>query len=687
MIFLVTKSHELFDRDEYKIISVQESLDIMRTWNTVQFDTEGTGLDCHIAKMLSMQFGNWDKSVQIVVDVTTVSPLKYKEILENKLLIGHNLKYDTKMLMAVGIVPTNVYDTMIAEQLRYLAYPSGMYSMSLKEVAHRYLDVSMDKSVRGKIKYVGLTPEVIVYGAHDVLYLYDIMQKQVEYFMSIGATKALQIECLFTIPCAYFEYCGVKLDENHWLEMYHRNKKTLAEVTKQLNDFVVNLGNRKFIRNYVQLDLFEQVDTSSKCNIDWNSTDSVIPLLKYLGFDTKGYDKKKKEEKESKETKLIEKQRKINPEFVDLYVKYSKYNKLVTTYGMQYINAINPKTGRIHTEFRALGTDTGRLACGSQKINEELAKLKSLPVKKITNRPDLVCAYPQIQNLPKDAEVRACFIAEKGNDFVSIDYNSEESRLLASLSGDKNMLEVFKEGYDMHSYVAYLIYPDKIPRDIDIKRIKKEYHDLRQQAKGPEFTFAFLGNWATLVANYGMPPEEAKAIERNYKEGFKQATIYQEKCKKYTESTGIIRICKETGHVAHWWDWDKWNKIQHSNEFWQEYKERKEAGLPRTDEASEHFAARNKWDKNAVNSTTQGLGAVIFKGFSYRFLMWILQNNLFNKVKFCVPVHDEICIECPKEYTSKVVEKLKFFMEDEGAKYCHLLPLPAEAEISDHWVH
>jgi len=155
-----------------------------------------------------------------------------------------------------------------------------------------------------------------------------------------------------------------------------------------------------------------------------------------------------------------------------------------------------------------------------------LAKLKKLPLK--TNDPKLKCAYPQVQNLPNTDEVRACFIAEEGNNFISIDYNSEESRLLASLSGDKGMLEVFEKGYDMHSYVAYLIYPELIPRDIDIRKIKKDFHDLRQKAKGPEFTFAFLGNWATLVANYGMPKEEAQTIEDNYKKGFAGATKYQE---------------------------------------------------------------------------------------------------------------------------------------------------------------
>ena len=685
MIYLVTANQQLFESEAYKIISVEESIKEISSWNMIQFDTEGTGLDCHIAKMLSMQFGKSDKSIQIVVDVTTINPLLYKEVLEKGFLIGHNLKYDIKMLFAIGICPIRCYDTMIAEQLRYLAYPTGMLKMSLQQVTLRYLNKYIDKSIRGKIQYLGLTTEVIVYAANDVVDLIDIMQQQIKYFKSINAMKALQIECSFTIPCAYYEFCGVKLDEKAWIDFYKNNLQKFKEATKALNDFVVALDNPKFITKEIQLDLFQEVDTTPKCRINWNSSKDVVPLLKYLGFNTKGYNKEKKEETESKEAKLIKKQRNINPTFVKLYLEYSKLQKLCSTYGPQYINAINPHTGRIHTEFRALGTDTGRLACGSQKTNVDLAKLKNLPLK--TDDSTLKCCYPQIQNLPNTDEVRACFIAEEGNDFISIDYNSEESRLLASLSGDKGMLEVFEKGYDMHSYVAYLIYPKQIPRDFDIRKIKNEFHDLRQAAKGPEFTFAFLGNWATLVANYGMPKEEAMEIEKNYKEGFAGATAYQEMCKKRTEKSGIIYICKETGHIAKWWDWEEWNKRQHSQEFWDAYRQLKQSSQEIPSIYSEHFAARNKWDKNSVNSTTQGLGAVIFKHFNYELYKWVIQKGYFNKVKFCVPVHDEICLEAPKELTEEVVKMTKYFMESIGALYCHKLPLPAQEEVGSYWKH
>lgn len=722
MIYFVSKQQSLFESENYKSLSIEESIEMIKSWKIFMFDTEGTGLDCHIAKVLLMQFGKMDKSIQIVVDCTTVDPLLYKEVIEQGFLVGQNLKYDAKMLMAIGIFIRKCYDTMIAEMLRYFGFPripvspeeyeeqkydfpyhikttkatknkpSTTYyelSFALDALGYKYIGVNIDKSIRGKIKYIGITEDVIVYGANDVIYLGDIMDAQIEYFKSIKAMKALQIECSAVLPLAYFEYCGVKLDSEKWMNIYHRNCIDLQKTTDALNTFVVNLGNRKFIRDAIQLDLFQEVDTSnkSKCNINWSSTDDVVPLLKFLGFNTKGWNKEKKEETESKGADLVKKQKNINPEFAELYLEYSRLDKLCSTYGPQYTNAINPITKRIHTEFRQLDTVTGRLSCGSQKQNEDLATLKRLPLKPTKGHSEEVCAYPQIQNLPNTNEVRSCFIAEEGNDFISIDYNSEESRLLASLSGDKGMLEVFEKGYDMHSYVAWLIYPDKIPRNVDIRDIKELYPDLRQDAKGPEFTFAFLGTWATLVANYGMPKEKAMQIEDNYKKGFAGATKYQEDCKKYTESTGIIRVCKETGHISRWWDWKKWNERQHSKEFWDRYRERKEAGLPRTEEANMHFAARNKYDKNSVNSTTQGLGAVIFKEFTYALYIWILNKGYQNKVKFCVPVHDEICEECPKELTEEVVTATKHFMETIGAKYCHRLPLPAEEEIGPFWKH
>ena len=128
MIYLVSGQQSLFELDGIKNISVEESIDKISKWPMVQYDSETDGKNPHLCNLLCIQFGDTEGRDQVVVDTTTVSPLKYKEILENKYIIGHNLKFDLQFLYNYGIIPRRVYDTMIVEQLLYLGYPSGQIS-------------------------------------------------------------------------------------------------------------------------------------------------------------------------------------------------------------------------------------------------------------------------------------------------------------------------------------------------------------------------------------------------------------------------------------------------------------------------------------------------------------------------------------------------------------------------------
>lgn len=257
MIYLVSSNQELFDDSDYKHISVDESLEIIKSWNLIQFDTETSGRDAHIDKLLCAQFGNKTADIQIVVDCVTTDIRLYKDVLESKLVIGQNLKFDLQFLYNYGIVPLNVYDTMIVEQLLYLGYPSGQISFSLKEIAWRRLGINIDKTVRGEIIWRGLDKQVILYAAGDVTYLEDIMWSQVKDCREKKCMVGAKLECDFVPAIAYLEWCGIHLDEKKWKEKMVKDKENLNSAINDLNKFVVDTPSlSKFTYINRQGDLF-----------------------------------------------------------------------------------------------------------------------------------------------------------------------------------------------------------------------------------------------------------------------------------------------------------------------------------------------------------------------------------------------------------------------------------------------
>lgn len=252
------------------------------------------------------------------------------------------------------------------------------------------------------------------------------------------------------------------------------------------------------------------------------------------------------------------------------------------------------------------------------------------------------------------------------------------------------MLDVFRHGEDMHSTVAYMIFPEEIPRDTPIKDIKKNFKHLRQIAKGPEFCFAYGGNDSTLMQQYGMDEKQAKSIYENYMSGFCGIKDFQASQKEFVVQHGYILITPVTGHKSWWWDYTHWQRVQKSfnRDFWEEYRRfHKGTGDAIAQKVGRHFKAKTKYEKNACNSPMQGAGAALFKVFNRRLFKWILDNDLFGKVRFCIPVHDEIVLETPEELTDKVVAACKYFMEDSATPFCTKIPMPADAEIGDYWIH
>ena len=122
-----------------------------------------------------------------------------------------------------------------------------------------------------------------------------------------------------------------------------------------------------------------------------------------------------------------------------------------------------------------------------------------------------------MQQLPKEAETRACFICEKGNKFISEDYQSQESRIIASVSNDPAMLHIYEPGQcgDMHSLVCKMAFPEET-KDCPIEQIKSKFHKLRDDVKSQvEFPINYGGDWNTIRDHSGKSDKESKQIYEN----------------------------------------------------------------------------------------------------------------------------------------------------------------------------
>lgn len=664
MIYLVTKQQSLWTSDRYKVISAEEALELLAPLSVVELDTETMGLDPYTKELLTVQLGCAE--FQVVIDCTSVDIHLFKEYMENpqRMFLGWNIKFDLKFLYHQRIVPLRVYDGYLAEKLLWLGYPAGMHEMSLKAASINYLGVDMDKSVRGKIIQAGLTEDVIVYAAGDVSYLGKIRDKQLIELEKKGLLKAIDFENEFVKCLAYIEYCGAKLDVDKWKIKMATDLNNLEKYEAELNEWVEESEySSKYCSVNIQGDLFNGFDTKPRCHINWTSSQQVIPLFEELGLNLKVLDKKTKHYKKSVDIKVVEPQASKSP-LIPIYIKYKKAAIIVNTFGQKFLNLINPVTGRIHANFNQLGTDTGRLSS----------------------------TEPNLQNLPHDAQTRACFVSDKGNRWISADYSGQESYLMASMANDEAMLDELINGSgDLHSLTAKMVF-QQIPRDMPLKDIKKNFKDLRQEAKGYEFCFNYGGQDSTLIRNYGLDAKRAKEIYENYMSGFAGLKRYQDFRRVDVMRKGYILLSKITGHKAYIYDYDELKRQmekQDDPDFWAYYREMKQENPECDTVQGVRRLARRKAEseKQSINYPIQAAGALCFKLASIKLFNWLLKNGLLFKVKYCIPVHDEINLEAPDEISEEVADILVKCMVSAGKPFCTRAHLGADVEIGDHWIH
>jgi DNA polymerase I-like protein with 3'-5' exonuclease and polymerase domains len=669
MIYLVTNQQAMFSPSGYSMATVEESLEYLKNLDVIGFDTETRGMDPYTKDLLSMQLGDQDK--QFVIDCSTVNPRLYKEILESKELIMHNAKFDLRFLYYYEIVPTKIYDSFLIE--RILTTGIDTARRSLDAVVYKYCKIELDKSIRGHIHREGLSTRVIKYAADDVKYLHQVKRKQEVSLRENNLTRTASLDNEFVKVLAYIEYCGMYMNPKDWQNKCLDDLKDLNAVKEILDKFI--LDNSEKYRNYIdnQLSLFEE---GTKCKLNWASSKQVIPFMQSLGVDTLTKDKETGLMKHSVDKKVLGPQKKKHP-IISTYIEYTEHQKVVSTYGDNWFDYINPVTGRIHSNYTQI-MNTGRLSSGQ----------KGKPKQGIPQMPNM-------QNIPSDNRTRSCFQAEAGNMLIVSDYSGQEQIVLANKSLDKDLIRFYKEGLgDMHSFIASKIFPEL--SNLSLDEIKDNHKNKRQIAKGAGFAINYGGTGITIAQNLSLSLEEGEEVYKAYFKAFPGLADYFKQEKQRALKLGYIEfnaVSNRKCFIPFFEDFQKLHKELYETEgFWESYKLEKsqDSAIFKSyfkPKVREYFIKKGDIERMSLNYPIQGTSADITKLAGVYFFRYLLENNLVFKVKLPNVVHDEWIVEAPENMAESISKVLQECMEKAGDVFCKTIKLKADPCITLNWKH
>ena len=302
---------------------------------------------------------------------------------------------------------------------------------------------------------------------------------------------------------------------------------------------------------------------------------------------------------------------------VELILEHRGLKKLLGTYVDALPKLINPHTGHIHTSFNQAVTATGRLSSSD----------------------------PNLQNIPvrgdDGKEIRRCIVPEPGCLFFSADYSQIELRVMAHLSGDKNMIEAFREGYDIHAATAARIYK---------KPIDEVSRDERTKAKRANFGIIYGITVFGLAERLEISRDEAKQLIDGYFETFPDVHAYMERAKQLARDNGYAET------------------FFHRRRY-----------LP--DITSHNATVRGFAERNAINAPIQGSAADIIKIAMVRICERFKREGI--RSKMILQVHDELNFSVVPEEREQVE---RIVLEEMQGAYPLQVPLVADSGWGQNWL-
>lgn len=597
-----TKHHYILLDDDYAITEfVKKAIE----QKEICFDTETTGLDANNTQLVGLSFcykpfeafyiscNANEKLIQHKLNILKI-------LFENETInwVGQNIKFDMLVLKWYGIeIKGTTYDTMLAH---YVIEPEGRRSMDLLSAKYLgYEPIHIEELIGKKGKNQGNMANVNI-------------EKITEYAAE-DADITLQLK----------QVLHPLLKENDVEKVFYEVDNPLVKV----------LTNMEFEGINVDIDFLN--DLSKELEKDANACEKRVYEQAGVKFNLASpkqlgevlFDKLKLDEK-AKKTKtgqyatgedVLLKLASNNPIVSDI-LDFRELTKLKSTYVDSIPQLINPKTNRVHTSYAQAVAVTGRLSSNN----------------------------PNLQNIPirtaRGREIRKAFIPRDANHvLISADYSQIELRIVAAISGDKNMCEAFKAGKDIHSATAAKVY------NVAEADVTKE---MRYKAKSVNFGIVYGQGAFGLADNLGISRTEAKEIIDNYKKEFSGIARYMDE---------TIAFAKANGYVQTLMGRKRWL----------------------ADINSANHTVRSFAERNAINSPIQGSAADMIKLAMIKMYHSLESKKLQSKM--LLQVHDELVFDVIKDEI-EIIKPMIIECMQTAMILPNDVPVVAELGVGDNWL-
>lgn len=591
---------------EYQLIETEEEArrlyDFFRTNKILSLDTETTSTNAIEAELVGLSFAVEERQAfYVAIPANREEALKivaiFKPLYEDPeiLKVGQNIKYDIEVLRHYGVeVAGPMFDTMIAH---YLLQPELRHNMDyMAEVYLGYRTVHIEELIgprgRNQKNMRDLSPtDIYEYACEDAditLRLKNVLEPKLD---EAGVARLFRdIEMPLVDVLADMELNGVCLDT----EALHETSEVFNKRMTAIEQHIYQLAG-------------EQFNISSPRQVG----DILFGKMKIV-------DKPKKTKTGQFVTseEVLQQLRSKSP-IIDEILNYRGLKKLLSTYVDALPKLINPRTGRIHTSFNQTVTATGRLSSSD----------------------------PNLQNIPvrddDGKEIRKCFIPEPNCLFFSADYSQIELRIMAHLSEDENMIEAFREGFDIHAATAARIWH---------KDISEVTPAERKKAKQANFGIIYGITTYGLAQRMDISNGEARDLIDGYFLTFPRVEAYMEQAKETARKQGYAET------------------LFHRRRY-----------LP--DINSHNATVRGFAERNAINAPIQGSEADIIKVAMVRIHRRFKAEGI--RSKMILQVHDELNFSVFPEEKEQVE---RIVVEEMQGAYKLRVPLVADAGWGKNWL-